>query len=260
MKYYVVDAFADKLFEGNPAGICVMDQWISDDLMQAVTIENNLAETAFAVKEGEHYHLRWFTPGGEIDLCGHATLATAFVLSKFVEPSAKHFVFETLSGQLTVKCNEELFEMDFPGYDLKQIPVTSEMEQAIGIRPTEAWLGRDLVCVLDSKSQIYTARPNQDKVKELDGLLLHITAQGETYDCVSRSFGPKMAVQEDAVCGSGHCHIVPLWAEKLNKNILVARQASKRGGTLYCEKDGNRVKLSGKAVLYSVADLMLEGL
>ena len=260
MKYYVVDAFADKLFEGNPAGICVMEQWISEDLMQAVTIENNLAETAFSVKEGANYHLRWFTPGGEIDLCGHATLATAFVLSKFVEPTAKQFVFETISGQLTVKCSGELFEMDFPDYDLIQIPVTDEMEQAIGYRPSEAWLGRDLVCVLDSESQIYTAQPNQDKVKELDGLGLHITAQGDKYDCVSRSFIPKMGINEDAVCGSGHCHIIPLWAEKLNKDILVARQASKRGGTLYCEKAGNRVKLSGKAVLYSVADLMLEGL
>ncbi|WP_039656492.1 PhzF family phenazine biosynthesis protein [Clostridium tyrobutyricum] len=261
MKYYVVDVFADKLFEGNPAGICIMDKWISEDLMEAITAENNLVETVFAVKEGQNYRLQWFTSGGEIDLCGHATLAAAFVLSEFVETTLEQFVFQTLSGQLMVKRKGELFEMDFPGYDLKQIPVTDEMEQAIGIRPIEAWMGRDLVCVFDSESQIYDVQPNQEKVMELDDLLLQITALGTKYDCVTRrKFDPKMAVKDDAVCGSGHCHIILLWAKKLKKNVLVARQASQRGGILYCENCGARVKLSGKAVLYSVADLLAEKL
>ena len=195
--------------------------------MMAITLENNLSETAFAVKENNAYYLRWFTPGGEIDLCGHATLACAY-------------------------------EMDMPAYKMTQIPVTDEIEQAIGIRPTEAWMGRDLVCIMESEEQIVTAAPNMERVKKLDGLLLHITAKGTTYDCISRTFAPKMYVEEDAVCGSGHCHIIPLWAEKLGNKEITARQSSRRGGTLYCQNNGDRVKLAGEAALYSVAELFLD--
>lgn len=260
MKYYVADAFADKLFEGNPAGVCVLEQWFTDEIMQKIAIENNLAETAFTVKAKDGYHLRWFTPGGEIDLCGHATLAAAYILCRFYEPQAKQIIFQTQSGQLGVTRKNDLFEMDFPAYSLTQVKVTEAMEQAIGIRPIEAWIGRDLVCVLENEDCIYSVKPKQSKVMNLDGLLLHVTAEGTKYDCVSRTFAPKMAVSEDAVCGSGHCHIIPLWAERKGKDILIARQASSRGGTLYCQKCGERVKIAGRAVLYSEAELFVDDL
>lgn len=257
MKQYVVDAFTDRVFAGNPAAICVLDQWLPEDMMMKITIENNLSETAFTVKEGDHYRLRWFTPGGEIDLCGHATLGTAFVITNFIEPDSTTITFETLSGTLTVTKKSDLFEMDFPAYDLKQISVTNEMVEAIGARPAEAYMGRDLLCIFDDEEDIKNMVPNMDKVKQLDGLLLNVTAPGKKYDCISRSFAPKMNVAEDPVCGSGHCHILPYWFKKLNTKKLIAYQASPRGGVLYGEMEGNRIHLSGKAVLYSQADIFI---
>ena len=258
MKQFVVDAFTDKVFGGNPAAVCVMESWLSDELMLKITQENNLSETAFAVREGDFYRLRWFTPGGEIDLCGHATLGTSYVLFNFFEKDAESITFNTLSGPLTVVRKGDLLEMDFPAYELKEVPVTDLMEEALGVRPVEAWLGRDLVCVLEKEEDVPTLKPDHSKLVELDGLLQHITAKGTKYDSVSRSFCSKLAVPEDPVCGSGHCHIVPLWAQKLGKNNIVARQSSARGGTLYCEMQGDRLTLAGSAVLYSIADLNVE--
>lgn len=257
MKCYIVDAFTDKVFGGNPAAVCILDQFPSDKLMQAIAMENNLSETAFAVKTANGYDLRWFTPGGEVDLCGHATLATAFVLTSFIEPDASSIAFQTKSGLLTVNKKSDLYEMNLPAYKLTPVPVTDEMALAIGFKPTEAWLARDLVCVLADEKQVFEAVPDGEKVKKLDGLLLNITARGSKYDCVSRSFGPKLSIAEDPVCGSGHCHIIPIWTEKLGKNALTAYQASKRGGTLYCTVDGERIRMAGKAALYSIAELHL---
>lgn len=257
MKQYVVDAFTDTLFEGNPAAICVMEKWLNDELMQAIATENNLSETAFTVKEGEVYKLRWFTPGGEIDLCGHATLAAAFVLMNYVDTSMTQVHFQALSGELVVNKKGQLYEMNFPSYQLKPLEVTEQMEEIIGFRPLEAWIDRDLVLVLENEEQVKVASPDLEKAKLLPGLLVHLTAIGTEYDCVSRSFAPKLNVPEDPVCGSGHCHIAPLWSDKLKKAELVARQASRRGGTLYCRVDGGRVQLAGKAVLYSIAEIFL---
>ena len=255
MKQYVVDAFSDRVFGGNPAAVCVMNEWLTDETMIQITRENHLSETAFAVKEGSSYNLRWFTPGGEIDLCGHATLATAFIITKFIEPEVTEVGFQTLNGLLTVVKKGELFEMDFPSYELKKVDVTEAMVEAIGVRPIEAYMGRDLLCILESEEEVRNLNPNQEKVTALEGLLLQVSAQGKEFDCVSRSFAPKCNVPEDPVCGSGHCHIIPFWANRLDKKYLVAYQASLRGGTLYCEYHGERVKLSGKAVLYSIADI-----
>ena len=255
MQYYVVDAFASKVFEGNPAAVCVMAKWLPDELMQKIAMENNLSETAFAVKEDECYHLRWFTPGGEIELCGHATLATAFVIANFVEPSVTTICFKTLSGPLIVTKQGELFEMDFPAYKLQPTPVTDAIAEALRARPVEAYLGRDLLCVMEDANQVFAANPDQNRLKELPGLLVHVTAKGTDYDCVSRTFAPKCGVPEDPVCGSGHCHIVPYWADRLGKDNLIARQASPRGGTLYCENKGERIFLGGHAVLYSVGEI-----
>lgn len=258
MKQYVVDAFTDKVFSGNPAAVCVMDKWLPDELMMSITIENNLSETAFCVKEGANYHLRWFTPGGEIDLCGHATLATAYTLFRFYEPELSELHFDTLSGKLIVVKNGELLEMDFPAYELAPVDVTDAMVDAIGARPRAAYMGRDLLCVMDSAEQVINAAPDQSKVMQLDGLLLHLTARGADYDCISRSFAPKCNVVEDPVCGSGHCHIIPYWANALGKNELVAYQASRRGGVLYTRVEGDRIVLAGKAALYSEAEIHVD--
>ena len=257
MRQYIVDAFTDKIFSGNPAAICILDDWISEELMKNIAIENNLSETAFAVKEGKQYHLRWFTPEGEINLCGHATLACAFVILTQLEKDKDCVVFSTLSGELTVTRKGELFEMDFPAYELKPVSVTPEITDAIQAVPKEVWMGRDLLCILDGEDAVKSLVPDLDKIKKLDGLLLHVTAQGTDADCISRTFAPKCGVPEDPVCGSGHCHIIPYWAKTLQKNTLTAYQASRRGGTLYCRVEGDRVILSGKATLYSVAELFI---
>lgn len=256
MKQYVVDAFTDRVFGGNPAAVCVMDKWLDEDTMMNITLENNLSETAFCVWENGKYHLRWFTPGGEIDLCGHATLGTAYVIMNYVKPELGTVRFDTLSGELCVERKGELYEMDFPAYELKPVPVTDVMADAIGVRPVKAFMGRDLLCVLENAEQVRRYTPDMEKVKELDGLLLHTTAAGSgEYDCVSRSFAPKLNVIEDPVCGSGHCHIVPYWAGVKSSDNIVAYQASRRGGTLYCRMEGERIKMSGKAVTYSVAEI-----
>lgn len=254
MKQYIVDAFTDSVFHGNQAAICILDEWLPESLMMSITKENNFSETAFAVREGEKYHLRWFTPGGEIDLCGHATLACAYVLFRFYV-DCDTVTFTTLSGDLTVRKNNELMEMEFPAYKLTKIPVTDEMTEALGARPTEAYMGRDLLCVLEDEETVRNLSPDMDKVNKLDGLLLQVTAPGKDYDSVSRSFAPKLNITEDPVCGSGHCHIVPYWAKKLGKDELIAYQASRRGGTLYCRMSGDRVFLAGKAALFSECEL-----
>lgn len=257
LKQYVVDAFTDEVFKGNPAAVCVLTEWPEDNLMQKIAIENNLSETAFTVKNGDEYELRWFTPGGEIDLCGHATLGTAYVLLRFYENDTDKIKFKTKSGILIVEKEDDLYKMDMPSYQLEEVPVTDEMTHAIGFRPLQAWLGRDLVCVMEKESDIYNAAPNEENIKKLDGLLLHITAEGKDFDCVTRSFAPKLDVSEDPVCGSGHCHVIPLWAKKKDKSSLVAYQASKRSGVLYCDIKGDRVYIAGKAALYSKAQIFI---
>lgn len=187
IKQFIADAFTDKVFHGNPAAICLPERWPDEKLMQDIASENRLSETAFVVKENNGWKLRWFTPGGEIDLCGHATLATAFVLMNFVEPDLSEIEFSILSGKLSVKKKNELYEMDFPPYELKRVEVSEAMENAIGFKPLEAWIGRDLVCILEREDQVINAQPDLEKVKALDGLLLHITSKGkEKYDCVSQ--------------------------------------------------------------------------
>lgn len=257
MKQYIVDAFTDRVFSGNPAAVCLLEEAISDELMKNIAMENNLSETAYILKEGNTFNLRWFTPGGEIDLCGHATLASAFVLFEKEGYTGQSITFSTLSGDLTVEKKKDLFEMAFPAYDLKEVPVTNAMEEALGARPLEAYLARDLVCIFDDESIVKELKPKLDKIKDLEGLLVHPTAPGVDFDCVSRSFAPKLSVDEDPVCGSGHCHIVPYWAKRLGKDKIEAFQASPRGGRLSCRLEGERVYLAGKAVLFSEGNLDL---
>lgn len=258
MKCYVVDAFTDTVFKGNPAAVCLLDQWLPDDLMQNIAGENNLSETAFIVRRDIIYELRWFTPGGEIGLCGHATLAAAYVLMRFIVRDLNQISFQTKSGELTVRKKGWQYELNLPSFPLSPVPVTEAMAEAIGFMPDEAWLGRDLVCVMEREEYVRKAAPNMEYIKQLPGLLLHITAEGKMFDCVTRSFAPKLKVSEDPVCGSGHCHVIPLWAEKLKKQDFRALQASERSGILYCRFSGDRVLIAGEAALYSIADLYVQ--
>ena len=258
MKQYIVDAFTDKLFKGNQAAVCVLDKWLSDELMQNIAKENNFSETAFSVKEGDLYHLRWFTPAAEIDFCGHATLGTSFVLFNFYEKGKTEITFKTQVGNLTVEKQNDLYRMDFPAYRCNKIDVTDKMEDALGVRPQEAYLDRDLLLVLKDETQVKNLCPNQNKLKKLEGLCIVVTAPSDTseYDCVSRVFCPEVGIMEDPVTGSSHCMIAPYWCNRLKKEKLVCFQASERSGILYAERQKDRIILSGKAVLFSESEIL----
>ena len=256
MKQYIVDAFTKRVFHGNPAAVCVMEAWLSDELMQQIAIENNLSETAFVVREGERYHIRWFTPGAEVDLCGHATLATSFVLTRFFDPQAEELVFTSLSGELRVRKADELLELDFPSRMPRPVPFTTQMRQLVHGLPAQAYVDRDLILVLEDEQSVRDYIPDYAAISALEGELgLFITAPSRTYDFVSRTFFPKLKINEDPVCGSAHCNLIPYWAKRLGKTKMTAYQASPRGGVLYCEDRGDRVSIGGHAVLYSEAEI-----
>ena len=256
MKQYIVDAFTKRVFHGNPAAVCVMEAWLPDELMQQIAIENNLSETAFMVREGERYHIRWFTPGAEVDLCGHATLATSFVLTRFVDPQAEELVFTSLSGELRVRKADELLELDFPSRMPRPVPFTTQMRQLVHGLPAQAYVDRDLILVLEDEQSVRDYIPDYAAISALEGELgLFITAPSRTYDFVSRTFFPKLKINEDPVCGSAHCNLIPYWAKRLGKTKMTAYQASPRGGVLYCEDRGDRVRIGGHAVLYSEAEI-----
>ncbi len=256
MKQYIVDAFTKRVFHGNPAAVCVMEAWLPDELMQQIAIENNLSETAFVVREGERYHIRWFTPGAEVDLCGHATLATSFVLTRFFDPQAEELVFTSLSGELRVRKAGELLELDFPVRMPRPVPFTTQMQQLVHGLPAQAYVDRDLILVLEDEQSVRDYVPDYAAISALEGELgLFITAPSRTYDFVSRTFFPKLKINEDPVCGSAHCNLIPYWAKRLGKTKMTAYQASPRGGVLYCEDRGDRVRIGGHAVLYSEAEI-----
>jgi len=257
MKQFTVDAFTDKIFGGNPAAVCVLEKFLPEDLMQKIAMENNFSETAFVVKEKNFYKLRWFTPAAEIDFCGHATLASGFVILTQIEPNLNFVEFETRRGKLTVTKVDNFFEMDFPAYEYKKIPVTAEMQAAIGAEILEAYLSRDLLMVVKDAETVEKLQPNFEKILKLEGTTQAVTAAGKNFDCVSRIFAPKVGVNEDPVTGSTHCLIAPYWAEKLGKKKIFARQASTRGGILHCEIFNQRVKISGQAVLFAISKLNL---
>jgi PhzF family phenazine biosynthesis protein len=257
MKQYIVDAFTNKPFSGNPAAVCVMECWPDEVFMKKLAMENNLSETAFIVRESEGYHLRWFTPETEVELCGHATLASSFVILNYYEKESSEVHFNTLSGELIVRRKGDLYEMDFPTYELKDIPVSDEMEAAFGVRPIKAVLGLDLVCVFENEDIIRTMKPDFQLLMKLEGRIQNVTAAGRELDCVSRSFAPKLGIAEDPVCGSAHCQIADYWARQLDKKEIDAYQASKRGGFLHCELLGNgRIAISGEASVVAVSEIL----
>jgi len=251
MKYYIVDAFTDEVFKGNQAGICLLEQVIDETLMQNIAAENNLAETAFLVPADSGYDLRWFTPETEIDLCGHATLASAFIIHNYVDPGADRIAFYTKSGVLSVEYKNGLYEMDFPSRPPVQIDVTPEFSDAIGCEVLEAHLSRDLLLLVKDESTVKNLSPDFVKINSLsDCFGLIVTARGEKADFVSRFFVLDAGIPEDPVTGSTHCTLIPYWAKRLGKDTMTARQLSKRGGTLYCKNQGERVKIAGHAVLF----------
>ncbi len=248
---YQVDAFTDRLFAGNPAAICPLDSWLPDAAMQAIAAENNLAETAFFVREGDGFLLRWFTPEVEVDLCGHATLASAHVLFQVLEPGRTSVTFHTLkAGVLHVIRDGDYLAMDFPSRPGKPVGPMPELGAALGKTPVEILKARDVMAVFDKAWDVADMKPNFQALISI-GAGVIVTAPGENgVDFVSRFFAPAFGIPEDPVTGSAHCTLTPYWAARLGKTKLEARQLSKRGGALTCTLKGDRVSLAGRAVLY----------
>ncbi len=258
MKMYQVDAFTDRPFSGNPAAVCVTDRWLPHDVMRRIAIENNLSETAFSVGSDGRYGLKWFTPGGEVDLCGHATLATGFVILNCIEPGRDSVEFDTLSGRLSVTKEDGLYAMDFPLIETRFYDAPEAIAEAIGAVPVDAAIGyRDPIVMLSTADEVIDLRPDIGRIKQLpDGLGLFVTAPGKDgFDFVSRAFWPKIRVDEDPVCGSMHCSLADFWRKRLGKEKMVARQVSERGGTIVIEIIGDRVMLSGDAVLFATFEV-----
>ena len=259
MKYYIVDAFSDQLFKGNPAGVCITDGALEKELMQQIAAENNLSETAFVYPVGDGYELKWFTPTAEVDLCGHATLAAAHIIGTMIHPDKKEMKFNTLSGILEVERQQDRYQMNFPASKPKLIIGSKDMDAALGIKTDKVYLSRDLVVPVKDESVVRELRPDFRKLAMLDqGMGVIVTAPGEEegIDFVSRCFYPKIGIDEDPVTGSAHASLIPYWSEVLNKKVLVAKQLSKRGGILYCEDLKERVLISGKAVIYLEGEIM----
>lgn len=249
---YQIDAFADAVFRGNPAAVMPLDKWLPDDVMQSIAMENNLAETAFFVPEGDGFRLRWFTPAVEIDLCGHATLASAWVLFNRLDYRRPAIGFHTRSGILTVTQQGESgrLELDFPARVPQPATPCAGLVEAIGAAPREILAGRDYLLVYDDAAAVRALKPDMAGLMSLDKFAVIVTAPGDRpgVDCVSRFFAPAAGIPEDPVTGSAHCTIVPYWARRLGKTDITAYQASARGGTLYCRLDGERVRMAGMAV------------
>jgi len=248
---YQVDAFAKRLFAGNPAAVCPLDEWLPDDKLQSIALENNLAETAYFVPNGDgRYKLRWFTPAVEVDLCGHATLASAFVIMTELNPSVREARFETRSGELVVTREGDLLSMDLPSRPPGEISFPPELVDALGGNP-EAVLGaRDYMVVYRTEAEVRALKPNMEVLKQLDRFAVIVTAPGGDVDFVSRFFAPKQGLPEDPVTGSAHRTLTPYWAQRLGKKSLHGRQVSPRGGEVWCTDCGDRVKIAGNAVKF----------
>jgi PhzF family phenazine biosynthesis protein len=247
---YQIDAFTSELFHGNPAAVCPLEEWLDDQRLQAIGAENNLSETAFFVKKDAHYELRWFTPLVEVDLCGHATLAAAFVIFTYLDDSLQKVDFSTKSGMLTVARDGDLLAMDFPARPASPCDAPDDLIKGLGIEPQEVSQSRDYLVVYDSPETIRSLQPDMAKLLNIDGLGVIVTAPGDDVDFVSRFFAPKAGVPEDPVTGSAHCTLIPYWSERLGKKKLRAHQLSRRGGEVFCEDLGDRVKIAGHAVTY----------
>lgn len=256
-RYFHVDAFTSRLFGGNPAGVCLLDRWPAEDLLRSVAAENNLSETAFLVPAGDRYTLRWFTPAVEVDLCGHATLASAHVVFTALKPAATEVCFETRSGALAVRRSGDLLVMDFPARPAEPAPAPPALLQGLGRPPREVLKARDFLCVYDHEDEVKGLKPDFATLARVEALGVIATAPGSEADFVSRFFAPRAGLNEDPVTGSAHCTLTPFWSPRLRKKELLARQLSARGGELYCTDRGDRVLIAGHAVTYGEGTLRL---
>lgn len=258
LKLYQVDAFAEKLFEGNPAAVIPLKEWLPDPVMQSIAVENNLSETAFFVPEKDGFHLRWFTPASEVNLCGHATLATAHVLFNHLGYNHEVITFNSRSGILKVKKKQDLLQLDFPVSPLMQISLPPEIEKAVGKMPVACYMGReDMMLVFEWEKDIRNAVPDPGYIKTLKARGLIITAPSSEYDFVSRFFAPLEGIDEDPVTGSAHTVLIPYWANRLNKPEMIAKQVSQRGGILHCRLLTDRVEIGGHAITYMTGEINL---
>lgn len=254
---FQIDAFTRHLFGGNPAAVVLLENWLPDHVLAAIAAENNLAETAFIIPGPNEIPLRWFTPSVEVDLCGHATLAAAHVILRHLSPSADQVTFSTRSGNLRVTREEDRLTLDFPARPGMPAEVSEELVSALGIRPREVLVARDVLAILDCESEVKNLRPDFSRIASLDAFAVIVSAQGESVDFVSRFFAPGAGIPEDPVTGSAHCTLVPYWAARLGKSVLTAKQLSARGGELDCRLMGNRVLISGCTVEYLRGEIML---
>ena len=258
MKIYQVDAFANQIFKGNPAAVCPLENWISDDLMQRIAEENNVSETAFFVKKDTQFELRWFTPTCEVDLCGHATLAAAHII--FTELNYKEPIleFSSKSGILTVEKNEDWYTLNFPSEAIEVIETPQILEDALNVPILKTFKGIwKLLVVLENEDIIKKLTPNFSKLTELNAAGIIVTSKGNKLDFVSRFFAPKIGINEDPVTGSAHTLLIPYWAKKLDKNNLEAMQLSKRSGYLKCNYLNERVEISGQAITFLKGELTI---
>jgi len=256
---YQVDAFTGRVFAGNPAAICPLERWLPDATLASIAAENNLSETAYLVKAQSGYELRWFTPAVEVDLCGHATLASAWVLFHELGLLAPTISFHTKSGELVVERKGEMLEMDFPARPPQTVPVDPGLLRALGGNPKTVLAARDYLVEYETEAEIRDLKPDLGALAKVDRFAVIVTAKGQEVDFVSRFFAPARGVPEDPVTGSAHTTLVPYWAEKLNKDVLHARQISKRGGELYCQMRGDRVRIAGRAALFLRGEIVLNG-
>ncbi|MBI5140971.1 MAG: PhzF family phenazine biosynthesis protein [Nitrospirae bacterium] len=247
---YQIDAFTSRVFSGNPAAVCPLDDWLPDAILQSVAAENNLSETAFFAREGNGYRIRWFTPVCEVNLCGHATLASAFVIFTQIDTNLNRVVFASRSGELAVERAGDRMVMDFPSDTPVPCAAPPALSEALGIEPVETLAAADYMAVLPSEADVRRIAPDLHAMKALDRRGVIVTARGEDCDFVSRFFAPNYGIDEDPVTGSAHCELAPYWAGKLGKDELQARQVSRRGGELVCSVRGNRTLISGNAVLF----------
>ncbi len=247
---YQVDAFANKIFEGNPAAVVPLDKWLPKKKMQSIAQENNLSETAFFCKSGENFDLRWFTPNREVKLCGHATLASAFVIFNLLNYKLDKISFKSLSGMLYAEKSGDLIKMDLPSQKPIKCDTPKLLEQGLGVKPEACYFNEDYVAIFEDEINIISVQPDFQKLKMLDSRGVIITALGGKYDFVSRAFFPKYTILEDPVTGSAYTKLVPYWFERTGKKKFNSKQMSKRGGELFCEYDGERVFISGYARLY----------
>jgi PhzF family phenazine biosynthesis protein len=247
---FQVDAFTNQAFGGNPAAVCPLDYWLSDEDMQAIAQENNLSETAFIVNRGDFYQIRWFTPQTEVDLCGHATLASAWVIMNKVQQDKNEIRFGSKGGELKVRREGDLYLMDFPVHQPEKCVAPNNLIKAMGQNPVEVLASNYYLVVFDSEDIVRNLKPYMTLLKELDRIGVVITAPGKSVDFVSRFFAPAVGIPEDPVTGSAHCTLIPYWAEKLGKTRMTAKQVSCRGGDLICESKGDRVVIGGQARLF----------